>query len=269
MVHSSMVSSSVLPWSCAVTDTMRRTFQEGYLSRRLLVFTDHQASFYCQTTSSMEGLGGHNPSEAEQLHRCHPVPVSIFDPFMVIRQALKGDWDHLASMIQQYSIRQHTNADDALSAFLGVMNDLRRSRPRVLSLYGLPLYRLPIGQCDESLGSSLSAGLSWSLHGHKKGDSIKHRPLFPSWTWVGWQGSVNCMCNDSTCIEYMNFIERPRLDQKTGESLELPARWSYTHQQNLHPPTERAACARHRNHRSVQCTSHTRRIHILRRRGRT
>ncbi|KAF2025994.1 hypothetical protein EK21DRAFT_116280 [Setomelanomma holmii] len=37
------------------------TFQEGYLSQRLLVFTDHQMTFYCNTSSWIEALSGPGP----------------------------------------------------------------------------------------------------------------------------------------------------------------------------------------------------------------
>jgi hypothetical protein len=48
--------------------------------------------------------------------------------------------------------------------------------------------------------------------------------MFPSWTWVGWQGTVGFMF-DSAVTEYRTFLRQAQLESSPGEIVELSALW--------------------------------------------
>jgi hypothetical protein len=107
------------------------TFQEAYLSKRLLVFTEHQTSFYCDTASWMEALGGPehiNPSVEFEWPRALPLHVSSdFDPFAAF-----------VNLSKQYTGRSLTKDADSLNAFSGIMHSFQKTKYPVLHLAGLP-----------------------------------------------------------------------------------------------------------------------------------
>ncbi|KAF2828848.1 HET-domain-containing protein [Ophiobolus disseminans] len=173
------------------------SFQEGLLSRRLLVFTDHQASFYCSASSWMEGLSCLEPSAAAKSDWTQPFVLSLF----------KCSWIHISDqtrfeqMVEQYSRRQLTHETDALNAFLGVMHHLRQSSSAVHTLYGLPFLQvdnnIPWSSLDSHVNDSLDSfnrTVACSLSWYPRHDSpdpefpYPRRSMFPSWTWVGWHG---------------------------------------------------------------------------------
>lgn len=165
-----------------------RTFQEGALSKRLLVFTEHQTSFYCQTGFWMEELADPDPGVSHQSESDHHYD-GLFDDLVRLMSSV-WSWERFAGILQSYNERQTTNEGDTLVAFGGVLNQVRRSHPTTNLLCGLPL--CPTGekvagfQLIDSLEDSLSAALSWRYRDKTSG-SLKRRSRFPSWTWAGWK----------------------------------------------------------------------------------
>ncbi|KAH7393813.1 heterokaryon incompatibility protein-domain-containing protein, partial [Phaeosphaeria sp. MPI-PUGE-AT-0046c] len=123
------------------------TFQEGYLSKRLLVFTDHQMTFFCRQAAWMEAL---------------PLPPDRNSA------ALNADLSHLwtslwdlrsspyiptplpplirfETLIIQYIDRDMSDPRDALNAAAGVLHHLGQGDDQVLNFVGLPYYRGPKG----------------------------------------------------------------------------------------------------------------------------
>ena len=143
-------------------------------------------------------------------------------------------------MIEEYSQRQLTNAGDALNAFLGVRNIIIQFRPGMFSLCGLLFGDLPDGECDERLGELLSKSPSWSLDVSEGLSDKKRRVVFPTWTWAGWQTSVNFYrvydfydFSDVIPIASRIFLEDPRLQRVTSEVFKLPALWDSSNQQSI------------------------------------
>jgi len=81
----------------------------------------------------------------------------------------------LADHVQAYSSRQLTYANDILNAFTGVQKALTRSCRHSQMLWGLP-----------------AAAFDWAiLWQQPPGQLLRRRPGFPSWSWMGWAGTVN------------------------------------------------------------------------------
>jgi hypothetical protein len=86
------------------------------------------------------------------------------------------DFDIFAQMASEYTQRSPTYQSDELLAFLGVLSTLG---PRLDSefIHGLP-------------EADFDASLLWSLVGSsiRRCDPDTKKPLFPSWSWLGWIG---------------------------------------------------------------------------------
>jgi len=215
---------------------LTRTLQEGFLSRRLLVFTDHQASFYCSASSWMEGLGALEASAAAKLDWTRVPTVSLFDMDKHHRKGPLDDWYYFTNMVRLYSSRNLTKESDALNAFLGVVHYIRQTRPAIHALCGLPFLIPPdhtAGTPREWSGDDsgryienvVCAALSWYLYKPEHNGPYKRRSMFPSWTWVGWQGTIYFPFRSGIEINQRIFLRRVQLESSPGEVVELPTSW--------------------------------------------
>jgi hypothetical protein len=222
---------------------MRRTYQEGYLSKRLMVFTDHRASFYCSTMSCMEGFGKLSPpatkgpkSELSSVstlsdswvHVEHGPNYTLFDSWGYGKPYRLQDWDYFCQMIHIYTKRHLTNEADALNAFRGVMHDMRRRRPPAFALSGLPFFA-PSGQNEgQALEKLLSCALMWLRTKNINwpiDQELKRRSIFPSWAWIGWQGPVHYERSAFLGTIRRCYIRQLKLQSCAGEVIELSALW--------------------------------------------
>jgi hypothetical protein len=88
----------------------------------------------------MEGLGNPDPNTAHQVDGDrHPS-----NPFKSVRftylTSSMWNWNHITYLLEMCSTRQIAKEADTLDAFLGVMNHIRRSRPTIQLLRGLPFF---------------------------------------------------------------------------------------------------------------------------------
>ncbi|KAF1837046.1 HET-domain-containing protein [Decorospora gaudefroyi] len=199
------------------------TFQEGLLSRRLLVFTEHQMAFYCQTASWAESMPPADPKYFVQFHEQQPVkmdPELRADPFNTRISHVSHKWKtprhtsllHFMNMVNLYSCRRLTFMTDALNAFAGVMSTLRQAEPVVYNIKGLPyclchqeqvengdITVIPIS-VEKALLKALSWHTSWT-------EPSSRRHIFPSWTWADWNGhKVRFTCSmDVPDYHYATF----------------------------------------------------------------
>ena len=204
-----------------------RTFQEGTLSKRLLVFTNYRMSFHCAKRTWHEGLGCLDP---DMLHEIGDHPDSTI---MLSRQELHPslllrDWRDFVKILELYSgRRQITKEADTLDAFLGVMNHIRRSQPIVQTLRGLPFFR-PSGLVArtpmiDTLEELLAAALSWtSLYGYEY-PSPRRQSIFPSWTWAGWSGQIRFWSSYVDEAARQSFVRHAQLESPSGRILVTPA----------------------------------------------
>jgi hypothetical protein len=79
-----------------------------------------------------------------------------------------------SSLLSLYTIRRMTNEEDSLNAFLGLQAAFQRKLFPAGFVWGLPLPSNP-----ELLG--------WF---HDRTVVPKRRPMFPTWSWAGWEGTI-------------------------------------------------------------------------------
>ena len=162
-----------------LTPGICRTFQEGSLGKRLLVFTDYHTTFFCDFNPKDD------PTRQSYKNRHHPYAFSR----LISKTSTEWGWMTFTTILEMYSSRRITNEADILDAFVGVLNHIRRSQPTTYLLRGLPLcsnvYEMTKGPLVDSLEYLVAAALSWNLDGSRY-ESAQRRSIFPSWTWAGW-----------------------------------------------------------------------------------
>ncbi|KAI9897037.1 hypothetical protein N3K66_008059 [Trichothecium roseum] len=190
------------------------TFQEGLLSRRRLVFTEHQSWFECGEGSWMEALGGlelvEKPDQLQRIVSNNMVPSLNSWLLSHLPKPLPGQtmkYAHHTPRLQQFSMlaMEYSKRDlsfdaDALNAFAGVSRYLRNSsEPQLSHVLGIPYVPGPLNGPDSRRTAEefMFYFLSWT---HSSGETTpRRRECFPSWTWAGWVGGVSWMTNKVQC----------------------------------------------------------------------
>ncbi|KAJ0121981.1 hypothetical protein J7T55_002492 [Diaporthe amygdali] len=187
------------------------TFQEGLLSRRRLIFTEHQSWFECYEEGWMEALGGlellKHP-EAQLAQASRKIGKSLNAWFLSYYRLLSVYYDELerfasgkiisrlqqmSLIIRAYSERNLTFDRDSLNAIAGVYRYFRHADPPVAHVFGIPFIpslMSPSGR--EAAERFMFYFLSWF---HLKDAAPRRRQHFPSWTWAGWAGPVDFMAD--------------------------------------------------------------------------
>lgn len=164
-------------WDVSVSRWVTRgwTYQEGILSTRRLVFTQHQVFFQCRKTQCLKTLSS-SPSHAGKW----------FEVFLSVND--DESMDELRTCIAQYIQRNLARPEDAIDAFRGILQRYKEGENPVVELYGLPVYRSP-RRSPNTLSDNfiLAITLSWFVGSTK---NIERRNEFPSWTWAGWKTGV-------------------------------------------------------------------------------
>ncbi|KAF2850240.1 HET-domain-containing protein [Plenodomus tracheiphilus IPT5] len=188
------------------------TLQEGLVSKRMLVFTEHQTSFYCSTGAWEEGFGDPDPKAAHKVLKRH-----IFHG-QTILQSPGWTWTDFVDILETYSARQITKEVDTLDAFRGVFNHIRRSQPMTQLLRGLPFFKSSSenGPWIDSFEKIVTAALSWYPCDDKV-TAAQRRPMFPSWTWAGWSGRVEFGFKDIFGRETQYFVRLVQLESSSGQ----------------------------------------------------
>lgn len=201
------------------------TFQETYLSRRRLVFSDTLAHFECTPHEpwQRENSGGfetaqHNAETARKLKSrhidlltsvsltaewldwCEIAPLTTMISLQTVARVANGRRKHFESCILEYymivsyyTMRKLSYASDGLNAFLGLANALQDLHTPIYNVAGVPFL---VGNKRTDRGywaeTSLSSGLAWySVEGTDSSDqqnAVDGR--FPSWSW----GNVKLWC---------------------------------------------------------------------------
>jgi hypothetical protein len=159
----------VLPSTSTDCERSLRTFQEGYLAKRRLIFTDSQVLYVCSKDIHAESFNSAIP----MLNSNYEMNVLEF----FSSAAQKSRDISLETLIMAYTERNLYYDADALNAFLGVLKSWSNSSsinpyPVRVHLWGLPME-------DDTL----------CLHWFQTRPG-KRRPEFPTWSWVGSKGGV-------------------------------------------------------------------------------
>lgn len=166
------------------------TFQEGLLSRRLLIFTEEQAYWQCSTATWCEDSCWEvaHISDAPRIRREALADVDVANLW---RPEVERFEKNYRAIVQRYSERQLTNQQDGLAAFAGIASALERAAAVGTTrrfVWGMP---------ETFLGTALA----WPCRrdGMRRrtdvcdvrlGGDLMVATRFPSWAWVGWIGPV-------------------------------------------------------------------------------
>lgn len=186
------------------------TYQEGYFSRRRLIFTHEQVVWECKALTCCESIDF-------SLSQSYEMEKSPFSNFGLFEKAFKDSGEfHILSCLNEYTKRHLSYQSDAINAMRGLFRALSSKADPVWQYWGIPTaataysrYRdwlirnsspgwgtLTNGQTskwgpsDEAavrLQAAFCYGLLWAVGANKKS---KRRELFPSWSWAGWIAPV-------------------------------------------------------------------------------
>jgi len=115
------------------------TYQEGLLSRRRLLFTNHQVYFQCLNMHGVENWNapleelhvetrlGYRFRQSVNVNECFPKEgVGVLE-------------SHIFRRIDEFSLKQLSYNADSLQAFLGILRAYQRKEKAVYHFWGLPI----------------------------------------------------------------------------------------------------------------------------------
>jgi len=233
------------------------TYQEGLLSRRRLVFLDHQVYFECNAMNCTECL----PSTLDPLHIlrrtrfrvAHRAGLFICDNVNAFCHLDVRNTDEnyrrldlirrYQQHLQNYTKRQLSYASDSLNAFEGIAKHYESTSAMIFSLSGLGV-PLPLAGANlESEGRDhLAYALSWQ-HASASWD-VRQRPKrrgdFPSFSWGGWEGQLRD--RDDLPSSWTNLLRSVQLELSNGELYDFAMLHRQMHRykvptRRLHSPT--------------------------------
>jgi len=168
------------------------TLQEGFLSKRILCFTEHDAVFTCKSYDLTMGSGPNTPVNGSM----NPTPST-----RNVRTALHTQGKSLSDadkIMETYSERVRGHDSDALNAIIGILNVLGNSHPPVCHIWGIPFIITPRPDAAHGTDSTVSISLHW-YHD----TSARRLPGFPSWSTLGWIGQVHFVGEAKVSAHFM------------------------------------------------------------------
>ncbi|RSL74450.1 hypothetical protein CEP53_000294 [Fusarium sp. AF-6] len=157
------------------------TFQEGVLSRRRLIFTEHEVSYECRGMVARECV-----ELPERIHRIAATRYPIHEDARVFSRRGHGRGPSIWTQISEYTERHLTHDYDILNAMLGIFEVAAERKTPVYHLCGVPIIRRSFNNTDgQTLLEAFVTGLCWKV------DSGTRREGFPSWSWTGWKGRAH------------------------------------------------------------------------------
>ncbi|KAK3367687.1 heterokaryon incompatibility protein-domain-containing protein, partial [Podospora didyma] len=157
------------------------TYQECYLSKRRLVFTDQEVIFLCNTMYASESVK--LPFVPRYPYRFGYLDQALLHLIPGLFPAPPSDLDPLTVQITEFSKRSLTYGTDSLNAFLGVLDIYKKGKATQAPSYhiwGAPLFPI-LGRHRQEY----YLALEW-----RHDSPGVRRPEFPTWAWAGWEGTV-------------------------------------------------------------------------------
>ena len=141
------------------------TYQENELSKRCLIFGEHQVYFRCNRKEFKEDSGLRDVAQG-------------FQRAFRIRGEKHPIWNSYRRAVKSFTKYNFSFEADVIHAFQGVASLLQPAFKGDF-LFGLPETELDVAllwQPDSSI--------------HRRVDKMTDLPLFPSWSWAGWVGRI-------------------------------------------------------------------------------
>ncbi|KAF4966233.1 hypothetical protein FSARC_6118 [Fusarium sarcochroum] len=184
------------------------TYQEGFLSPRRLIFTDHEVSYLCNAMHHTETVRKPLPLPETEIER----DIASFLEIMPSVPSLYGSKDEHWRQLKQkqlpnFTRRQLTEKSDSIKAVLGLLRSLESSGIR--HIYGIPVRRVSTSPSDR-----VAFCLAW----HHEATAERYHE-FPSWSWSGWIGGI-CMREPDVFYSGDHQIELMEEDYHTTLSLQ-------------------------------------------------
>lgn len=152
------------------------TYQEAFLPRRRLIFTNEQVIYLCNKLHCAEAV-------YQPYHQLTSLGIRHFlslIPSPTIFRDSANRPEHIARVIAAYSSRHLSYSSDAMNACLGLFNSMASYKDPIYHLWGLPIQS----------GSTRITRNFINLFWQQDAPSIR-RQGFPSWSWVGWKGPIS------------------------------------------------------------------------------
>jgi hypothetical protein len=163
------------------------------ISRRKLSFANNSVSWVCKKSEWNENIS--KPFQSNQIYFSRD--RTLFGP-----DTSWPDFSLYTHLVERYSERQLTMAEDSLNAFGAIISTASRSMKGAI-LHGLP-------------ETTFDGMLLWlpaePLHRRTDASGAILR-IFPSWSWAGWSGKARFSVFPSA-HKYLLVGDAPRRDQK-------------------------------------------------------
>jgi hypothetical protein len=197
------------PWSSRAW-----TLQEAVLSRRRLVFTEHEMYFECLVMNCCEraapdlthlDLSFYNPGILSGNLRLMPGDLTSIHHYAPTQAYM--------NLVVQYSHRELRFPSDKLRAFIGIMRHFTRLQDdSVYQIWGISY--------PSSNPYHIFIGLSWiessldrqtlqdqNSHGKMSAIDLHSGPSFPSWSWLSVRGKVYYPDNGSLMHSRLHSVK--------------------------------------------------------------
>jgi len=156
------------------------TLQEGYLSKRIICFTEREVIFTCKFGS---WIAESTPNRRVLLSGATRGSNDDFVKTALTSQV--ASLDDATDIMRVYSRRVRGHESDMLNAIVGILNVLKNGRPPVYHIWGVPFTITQRLDAAHSADSTIFISLNWY---HP--ESARRLPEFPSWSTLGWIGQV-------------------------------------------------------------------------------
>ena len=151
------------------------TYEEKYLSRKLLFFTDYQIFFHCNNAlwyedAILETIGLDvriNLLGSENL-RDRLGELKLLPSYT--------EWARYSTLVKGYTRRRLLQRKDSLNAFRGLITELKENL-RSEFIWGMPEIIFDLS-------------LTWIMNAHHHDPHLRNRNM-PSWSWVSWMGTTD------------------------------------------------------------------------------
>lgn len=145
------------------------TLQEGVLSKRKLIFTDHGVAFLCETMHCWETIDHDLPPAAD--HEFGGITTRVEFNHIVPNIRFCSKTQVADQILVEYCKRTLSYAEDALKACLGILTALK-----VTHYWGVPIYRY-------GPTSQYALDLYW-----RHTEITRRQRGFPTWSWTSCEG---------------------------------------------------------------------------------